>query len=486
MATLTAPASEPLTDRRKQLILLLTCLGQFMVVLDIAIVTVALPAMKHSLDFSATGLQWVVNAYTLTYAGFLLLGGRTADIYGRRKIFLVGLAVFTVASLVCGLAWSPAAMVTARAIQGLGGAILSPATLTILIVTFTDPRERAHALGIWSAALACGGATGALAGGFLTDYIDWRWIFLINVPIGIVGYFLARQALPESRVEGGSRSLDVAGAVTVTAGLTALVYGVVQTSSHAWGSIQTIVPLAIAAVLIVAFVLIELRVSAPLVPFSTFRSRSLSGANFVMFMIGASMFAMWYFVSLYLQEVLGYSPMQTGLCFFPAALAVVVGAQISGRIVGRLGPRAIMAGSTVVVGLALLWMSQTTNTSTYLTGIFGPITIAALGLGFSFPAGTFAATTGVAPQNAGLASGLVNANRQLGGAIGLAVLATIADQYTTSLFGTMPVLQAVTDGYTLAFTIGGIFAFIAALGAFFIVPAHINRAHPPVIVQPSE
>ncbi len=481
MATLTAPASEPLTDRRKQLILLLTCLGQFMVVLDIAIVTVALPAMKHSLDFSATGLQWVVNAYTLTYAGFLLLGGRTADIYGRRKIFLVGLTVFTVASLVCGLAWSPAAMVTARAIQGLGGAILSPATLTILIVTFTDARERAHALGIWSAALACGGATGALAGGFLTDYIDWRWIFLINVPIGIVGFILAQRVLRESRAEGAARSLDVAGAVTVTAGLTSLVYAVVQTNSHAWGSPATIVPLVLAGILIAAFVVIERRAKAPLVPFATFKSRSLSGANFVMLMIGASMFAMWYFVSLYLQEVLHYSPMQAGLCFFPAAVAVVIGAQISGRIVGKFGPRMIMAVSTVVVGLSLIWMGQTTATSTYLSGIFGPITIAALGLGFSFPAGTFAATAGVAPQNAGLASGLVNANRQLGGAIGLAVLATIAEQYTTSLLATTPVPQAITDGYTLAFVIGGIFAFVAAAGSF-IVPARIKPRQPQAVV----
>ncbi len=485
MATLTA-SPDSLAHRRKQMILLLTCLGQFMVVLDIAIVTVALPAMKHSLDFSPTGLQWVVNAYTLTYAGFLLLGGRTADLFGRRKIFLVGLAVFTLASLVCGLAWSPAAMVTARAIQGLGGAILSPATLTILIVTFTDPRERAHALGIWSAALACGGATGALAGGFLTDYIDWRWIFLINVPIGIVGFILARRVLRESRAEGAPRSLDVAGAVTVTAGLTALVYAVVQTNSHAWGSVATIVPLVLSAILITAFVVIELRTDAPLVPFATFKSRSLAGANFVMFMIGASMFAMWYFVSLYLQEVLHYSPMQAGLCFFPAAVAVVIGAQISGRIVGKFGPRMIMATATVVVGLALLWMSNTTATSTYFTGVFGPITIAALGLGFSFPAGTFAATAGVAPQNAGLASGLVNATRQLGGAIGLAVLATIAEQHTTSLLATTPVPEAITDGYTLAFTIGGIFAFIAAAGAF-IVPARIKPRQPHgVVVQASD
>lgn len=227
-------------DRRKKLILILACLGQFMVVLDIAIVTVALPSMKSNLGFSPIGLQWVVNAYTLTYAGFLLLGGRTADLFGRRRIFLIGLAVFTLASLVCGLAWSPAAMISARAIQGLGGAILSPATLTILIVTFTNPRERAHALGIWSAALASGGATGALAGGILTDYLNWRWIFLINVPIGIVGFIMARTILIESRADNASRSLDVGGAITVTAGLTALVYGVVQTDTYAWTSIHTI------------------------------------------------------------------------------------------------------------------------------------------------------------------------------------------------------------------------------------------------------
>lgn len=484
MTTTQMTPAEALSHRRKQIILLLACLGQFMVVLDIAIVTVALPSMKHSLDFSATGLQWVVNAYTLTYAGFLLLGGRAGDMFGRRRMFLIGLAVFTLASLVCGLAWSPSSMVAARAIQGLGGAILSPATLTILIVTFTDARERAHALGIWSAALASGGATGALAGGFLTDYLNWRWIFLINVPIGIVGFILARQTLTESRAEG-TRSLDVAGAVTITAGLTALVYGVVQTSSHSWGSVATIIPLTLAAILIAAFIIIEMRTTAPLVPFSTFRSRPLTGANVVMFLIGASMFAMWYFVSLYLQEVLHYSPMQAGLCFFPAAVAVVIGAQISGRIVGRAGPRMIMSASTLVVGLALFWMSQTTATSTYWSGIFGPITVAALGLGFSFPAGTFAATMGVAPQRAGLASGLVNANRQLGGAIGLAVLATIADQYTTSLLPGTALPEAITSGYTLAFAIGGVIAICAAVSAF-IVPGRVG-AHPPsVAIQPAE
>jgi len=472
MTTTTGSAAR-ISDRRKQLILLLACLGQFMVILDIAIVTVALPSMKHSLDFSATGLQWVVNAYTLTFAGFLLLGGRTADLFGRRRIFLLGLMVFTLASLVCGLAWAPGPMVAARAIQGLGGAILSPATLTILIVTFPDPGERAHALGIWSAALASGGATGALAGGFLTDYLNWRWIFLINVPIGIAGFVLARSVLQESRAEGASRSLDVAGAVTITGGLTALVYGVVQTDSYAWTSIDTIIPLVAAAVLIAAFVVIELRADAPLVPFGTFRSRSLSGANFVMLMVGASMFAMWYFISLYLQEVLHYSPMQAGLCFLPASLAIVIGAQICGRIVGKLGPRLILSASTLVVGLSLFWMSQTTATSTYLSGVFGPITLAGLGLGFSFPAGTFAATAGVAPQRAGLASGLVNANRQLGGAIGLAVLATIAEQHTKSLLATTSVPQAITSGYTLAFVVAGVFALAAAVGAF-IVPAHIK------------
>ncbi len=472
-------------DRRKKLILILACLGQFMVVLDIAIVTVALPSMKSNLGFSPIGLQWVVNAYTLTYAGFLLLGGRTADLFGRRRIFLIGLAVFTLASLVCGLAWSPAAMISARAIQGLGGAILSPATLTILIVTFTNPRERVHALGIWSAALASGGATGALAGGILTDYLNWRWIFLINVPIGIVGFIMARTILIESRADNASRSLDVGGAITVTAGLTALVYGVVQTDTYAWTSIHTIGALVIAAILLVAFVVIELKVTAPLVPFSTFRSRPLSGANFVMFMIGASMFAMWYFVSLYLQEVLQYSPLEAGLGFVPAALAVVVGAQISGRIVGKVGPRLILSASTFVVGLALFWMATISATSTYFNGIFGPITIAALGLGFSFPAGTFAATAGVAPQNAGLASGLVNATRQLGGAIGLAVLATIAEQHTKSLLNTLDTWQAQTSGYTLAMVIGGCVSIVAAVGAF-IVPAHVKPKAITTVVTPSE
>jgi len=469
------PASPP-RAARENVILALACLGQFMVVLDVAIVTVALPAMRRDLHFSATGLQWVVNAYTLTFAGFLLLGGRAADLYGRRRIFIAGLTLFTTASLGCGLAPSAGALVAARAVQGLGAAVLSPATLTILTTTFTEPRARARALGIWSAALASGGATGALFGGILTDYLSWRWIFLVNVPVGVVGLVAARAALVESRATLASRSLDVAGALTITGSLTALVYGVVRTDTEAWGSAATLSALAVAAVLAGAFVLIEARLArAPLVPLGLLRSRALAGANLAMFCVGGSMFAMWYFVSLYLQGVLGESPLEAGLDFLPASIAVIIGAQLSARLVSRLGPRPPLVAATLLCAGGLVWMSQLSATGTYARDILGPLVLVAFGLGLSFPPATYAATAGVAPKDAGLASGLVNTTRQLGGAIGLAALATIAvDRTKDVLAGSAPsaglVDRALTAGYERAFLVAAAIALAASLLSF-VIPA---------------
>jgi len=328
---------------RKRLILLLACLGNFMVVLDVAVVNVALPAMRADLGFSATGLQWVVNAYTLTYAGFLLLGGRTADLFGRRRMFLIALLLFTAASLVCGLAPTAGTLIAARAVQGLGAAILAPVTLTIVTMTFTQPRERAYALGWWGASLASGGAVGVLIGGILTDLLSWRWIFLINLPVGILGIVAARTLLTESRADTRNRSLDLGGAVTVTLGLTALVYGVVESNANGWTSPWTLVPIASSVVLLAAFAFIELKVAtAPIAPLRIFRSRALTAANIAMFCVGGSMFAMWYFVSLYLQEVLGQSPLIAGLSFIPAALAIIMASQAAGRLVARTGPRPLL------------------------------------------------------------------------------------------------------------------------------------------------
>ena len=478
-----ATATRRRASDHRGLILAIACLGQFMVILDVAIVNVALPSMQADLGFSPTGLQWVVNAYTLTYAGLLLLGGRTADLFGRRRMFLIGLGVFTAASLVCGLAQNDWSLIAARSVQGMGAAILSPVTLTIVTTTFTEARERSRALGVWSAALASGGAVGVLLGGILTDLLSWRWIFLVNIPVGIAGIAIGRAVLAESRAETRTRSLDVAGAITITASLTALVFGIVETNTHGWGSAWTLVPIAVAVVLFVAFVVIETRIaSAPIVPLRLLRSRALAGADISMACVGGSMFGMWYFVSLYLQNVLGMSPLEAGLAFVPAALGVVIGAQIAGRIVPRTGPRPILAIAGLVISASLFWMSHLSAAGSYWTDIFGPISLVSIGLGLSFPPGTFAAMSSVGPAESGLASGLVNSSRQIGGAIGLAILATVAAHRTASLEGSESVAAALADGYGHAIAVGSIIALGTTVGAL-IIPR--SRPMEPTVISGS-
>ena len=364
--------------------LTLACTAQFMVVLDVSIVNVALPAIRHSLGFSQPGLQWVLNAYTLTFAGFLLLGGRAADLFGRRRIFLLGLFVFTVASLLGGLARDQAMLIAARAAQGLGGAILSPATLTILTTTFTEPKTRARALGVWSAVAGAGGAAGALLGGILTDELSWRWILFINIPIGITAFLVARLFLSETRSPAAHRSLDLPGAVLVTGGLTALVYGLVRTTSVGWTSWQTIVALLLALLLIGAFLVQEGRIaSAPLMPLRLFARRSLWSANLVMFMLAGAIFAMWFFVSLYLQLVLGYSALRTGFAFLPQTIAIVAGAQVSSRAVLKIGPRPLLLMGTLCSATGLFWLSYVGIHTAYWTGLLVPSVLITLGLGLS-------------------------------------------------------------------------------------------------------
>lgn len=455
---------------RRNLILALACLGNFVVVLDVAIVNVALPSMRMDLGFSPTGLQWVVNAYTLTYAGFLLLGGRAADLFGRRRMFIVGLSLFTGASLLGGLAPSAEALVAGRAIQGFGAAIVAPVTLTIVAITFTEPRERSRALGYWGASLASGGAVGVLLGGILTDLLSWRWIFLINLPVGIVGIVAARALLVESR-SMRTRRLDIGGALTITVSLTALVYGVVESNVRGWSSAWTIIPIVASVVLLVTFLVIEVRFAPdPIAPFRIFRSRALVGANIAMACVGGSMFAMWYFTSLYLQDVLGQSPLTAGLCFLPAAFGVIVGSQVAGRFVSRIGPRPLLTVAGLLIAGALYWMSHLTADGSYATDILGPFILVSLGLGLSFPPGTWAATTGVAPSEAGLASGLVNTTRQIGGAIGLAVLATIAAQHTGFLVGGESGPAALADGYGRALLVASVVA-LGAVAAALTIPS---------------
>jgi len=460
------------------MILALVCVGQFMVVLDLSIVNVALPSMQHDLGFSTAGLQWVVNAYALSFGGFLLLGGRAADLFGRRRVFMLGLCLFAAASLVCAVAQNQLMLVAARALQGLGAAVLSPATLTILTMTFRAPAERARALGIWSAMAAVGGASGALLGGILTDLLSWRWIFYVNLPVAIGALVAARVVLAETRAEGERPSLDVPGAITVTGGLVALVYAVAGTHTHPWGSTATVVPLAIALVSLVVFVVVETRgARSPLVPFRLFRSRALSTANLAMLFLGGAMFSMWFFVSLYLQEVLRFSPLVTGLGFLPQTAAIAAGAQISSRLVPRIGPRLPLVAGALMSAGGLLWLSRAGPTGSYWASVFGGATLATFGMGTAMTPLAFAATAGVARTEAGLASGVLNTSRQVGASTALAALATIAANRTRAILGTegraaarsvAHQAAALTAGFSRGLAVSSAIALAGVVAGFFL------------------
>ncbi|MHB1989008.1 MAG: MFS transporter [Acidimicrobiales bacterium] len=461
------------------LILTLACVAQFMVLLDVSIVNVALPAMKVSLGFSESGLQWVLNAYTLAFAGFLLLGGRLADLFGRRRIFLVGLLIFTGASLFGGFAQDQAWLISARAVQGLGGAILSPTTLTILTTTFTEPRQRSRAMGIWSAVAGAGGAAGALFGGILTQELSWRWILFINLPIGIAAMVAAWAYLQERRATGPRTSLDITGAVLVTAGLTALVLGVVRTTSVGWGSGQTLACLGGAAALIAAFVFYEAKVaSSPLMPLQLFAKRSIWSSNLTMFLLSGALFAMWFFVSLYLQQVRDYSPIRTGVAFVPQTVAIIIGAQLSSRLVVRLGPRPLLVVGGLCSAAGLFFLGDVGVSTGYWSDFFVPSVLATLGLGLSFTPLAFAATAGVRPDQAGLASGLVNTSRQIGGAVGLAALATVATTRMNDIVHRVGELAAASSGYSEAFKISSVIALSSSVAAL-LVPKVARRPDGP-------
>ncbi len=465
------------------LVLTLACVAQFMVVLDVSIVNVALPSMGRDLHYTANGLQWVVNAYVLTFAGFLLLGGRAADLFGRRRVYLFGLGLFTVASLAGGLAQNSTWLTAARAVQGIGGAFLSPATLTIIVTTFSGARV-AKALGVWSAVAGAGGAAGSILGGVLTAELSWRWVLFVNIPIGVAASAVALAYLTEARQasDAGARSrLDLAGSVTVTAGLGALIYAIVGTDSHSWGSAQTLILLAVAAGLLGAFAVIERRVAAtPLVPFRIFRSRSVSGANVVMFLVGGAFFAMWYFLSLYLQNVLGYGALKAGFAFFPMAVVIIIGAQASSRLLPRTGVRPLIQVGTVLAAVGFAGLAMVGAHSGYLGSVLVPGCLTSLALGVLFTPLAAAATTGVDRAEAGLASGVLNTSRQMGGSLGLAVLATIAIDRTRSLTGGHHdgLRAALAGGYDRAFAVAAVVS-VAALAASLLIPgraAEVDRS----------
>ena len=463
---------------KRWLALVLLCSAQFVVVLDASIVNVALPSIGRALDFSQENLPWVVNAYVLTFGGFLLLGGRTADLLGRRRVFMAGLALVGIASLAAGFAATEGQLIAARAAQGLGAAIISPAALSIVTTTFSDGAERNRALGVWGAVAGSGGAAGVLLGGILTDGPGWEWVLWVNVPVSLLIFALTPRLIAESRAEHETRAFDVAGAVTVTAALSILVYALVDATEAGWGSTQTIGLIALSAALLATFVAIELRSAKPLVPFSIFRIRTLTGANVVGLLVGASLFSMFFFISLYMQQVLGYSAIHAGLSYLPLSLVIIASAGIASQLVTKVGYKPVLATGLLFIFVGLLWFSRVSVGGGFTTDILGPSLFAAAGLGFAFVTTTIAAVSGVEEREAGLASGLINTSQQIGGALGLAVLSTIAVSRTEDLTPAgPPSTDALTEGFQAAF-LGG--AGIALLGFFLtlvLIRGSDSRAH---------
>jgi EmrB/QacA subfamily drug resistance transporter len=449
------------------IILTLTCFGQFMVILDTSIVNVALPSIRASLGFTATGLQWVVNAYLLTFGGFLLLGGRTADVFGRRRMLIAGLFVFSAASLACGLAPTPGVLVGARAVQGLGAAILAPAVLAVLTTRFTEARARATALSIWTAAGAVGGVLGGVVGGALTAALSWRWIFLVNVPIGAGLIAVATVALVGRHERAADDGLDIPGAVSATAGMALLIYGIVETDSHGWASSRVLVPIVAGLALIALFVVIEGRLAArPMLPLRLLRSSNVSSGIVLLILVGAISIANWYFASLFFQNVLHYSPMRAGLALTPAAVALVLTATSVSVLLPRTGPRPLVAVGCLCHLIGFGWFAQAGVASSYTADLLGPTLLIAMGIGLIFTPTTVAVTARVTRGDAGIVSGLANASRQLGGSIGLAALATAAATQTRMQLGGHPddgQAAALASGYDRVFLIAAGVALIAAL-----------------------
>jgi EmrB/QacA subfamily drug resistance transporter len=472
---------QQLPQDKKWLALALLALAQFVVVLDASIVNVALPSIGSDLQFSQDDLSWVVNGYTLFFGGFLLLGGRMADLIGRRRLFVAGLIVFALASLAGGLATSSGTLIAARAVQGLGAAMLSPAALSLVTVIFAEGAERNKALGVWGAVAGSGGAAGVLLGGVLTEYAGWEWVLFVNVPIGILAAVAAWRLLPESRNEG-ARHFDIAGAVTVTAGLSLLVYTIIDANNAGWTSAQTLGLAAVSLVLIGAFIAIELRSKAPLVPFGIFRNRTLTGTNVVGVLVAMALFSMFFFVSLYMQQVLGYDALEAGLAYLPLAVGIIVSAGIASGLVTKYGFKPVFVTGLVLTAIGLVWFSQVEVGGSYVGDILFPSLIAAVGLGFAFVPMTIAAVSGVEAHEAGLASGLINTSQQVGGALGLAILASIAnsrtDELMTAAGGAQSALpNALTEGFQLAFIVGAAFAVVGAILAATLISSDESRRH---------
>jgi EmrB/QacA subfamily drug resistance transporter len=454
---------------RKWLALALLASVQFMVVLDIAIVNVALPSIQTDLGFSQENLQWVISAYALFFGGFLLLGGRTADIVGRRRLFVVGLIVFSAASLLSGLAWSDSALIVARAAQGLGAAMITPAALAILMTTFQEGRERNTALGVWGAVGAFGAVAGVLLGGILTDLLSWEWIFFINVPVGLAAVALTPMLLAESR-DTGIRSFDAPGAVLVTSGMVTLVYTITQANQYGWGSLETIGLFSLAGVLLAAFAAWESRVKEPLMPFSIFRIRTVAAANISGLILGTVSFSMFLMLTLYMQQVLGYSPLKTGLAYLAVAGTAIIWSTVAAQLVTRIGVKPVIVAGMGFLTAGLVYFTQVSVGGSYVGDLLPGFLLIAVGLGFSFVPISIAALAGVQASEAGLASGLFNTSQQIGGALGIAALSAIATTTTENgVASGTAVPVALTNGFENAFIWGGIIAAVGILVGLVLV-----------------
>jgi EmrB/QacA subfamily drug resistance transporter len=466
--------------RNPWLVLVLVCMAQFMVILDATIVNVALPSIQRDLEMSDSDLQWIVNAYALVFGGFLLLGGRAGDLVGRKRVFLVGVVVFSVASLLNGLAPSSEFLIVFRGLQGLGAALIAPAALSIITTTFAEGAERAKAMAVWAAIAVGGGAVGLVLGGILVDYVSWPWIFYVNVPVGIAVFAASVRFVPESKDERRHKSFDLAGAVTVTAGLLILVYAIVKAQEKGWGSLHTLGIGGLSLALLAAFLVIERRSIEPLVRLSIFRVRTVRAANVSMFVVAAGLFAMFYFTTLYMQRVLGYSPLEAGLAFLPFTGGIIIAAGLSNVLVPKLGAREVPIAGIALAFVGLLLFVRLQPDGTYLPDILPGILLMSIGMGLTFVPITLIATSGVPNEDAGLASGLYNTSQQIGGALGLAVLSTLsvsATDDTLAGLGREPQpadqAQALVDGFHVAY-FGSALLVAGAAGLLFLLLRRVD------------
>ncbi len=477
---------------RRWLGLALLCTAFFMVILDVAIVNVALPSIQTDLDFSAKDLQWVVSAYALAFGGLLLLGGRAADLLGRRRVFVAGIAAFSAASLVAGLAWSDVVLVAARALQGVGAAAMTPAALSILMTTFREGAERNRALGAWGAVGASGGTVGLLVGGALTQSIGWEWIFLLNVPIGVLVVCLAPLLLADSRAAGPRKGFDAAGAVSVTAAIALLVYALVEANDAGWASARTLGLVAGSAALLGLFALVERRAASPLVPFRILRQHALLGSNAASLLFGAGMFGTFFVVTLYLQQVLGYSPLRAGLAWLALSVPALAASAAGSLAVTRLGPRAPMVAGLATLAAGVWLLAGIPADGDYAADLLPGLAVSGLGIGTAFVAMSIGALEGVEEEHAGLASGLVNTTQQVGGALGVAVLSAVAVTTTGDLLARDPgtaLPLALTEGFRAALLASLGFVAAGAVAALVLVPGRAGRrvpAGPAVRPEPEE